>query len=155
MSTGVNRRGLEEDNMAIPESVHKVLEAGRLLHLVTLNRDGSPQISCVWGGIDGDEIVVASFGEYQKIKNVRRDPRVSLSVETDAVNAAGLNEYLVVHGTARVVEGGAAAMLQRLAYIYIGPDVGKFPPGDNEPPPGYITRITPTRYSGVGPWVGA
>ena len=141
--------------MAIPESVRKVFDAGRLVHLVTLNRDGSPQISCVWGGIDGDEIVVASFGEYQKIRNLRRDPRVSLSVETDEVNDAGLNEYLVVHGTARIEEGGAAPMLQKLAYVYIGPDVGKFPPGEDEPPPAYITRITPQRYSGVGPWARA
>ncbi|HEX5368692.1 MAG TPA: TIGR03618 family F420-dependent PPOX class oxidoreductase [Dehalococcoidia bacterium] len=141
--------------MAIPDSVRKVFEAGKLVHLVTLNRDGSPQISCVWGGIDGDDIVVASFGEYQKIRNLRRDPRVSLSVETDAVNAAGLNEYLVVHGTARIEEGGAAPILQNLAYIYIGPDAGKFPPGDDEPPPGFVTRITPLRYSGVGPWTGA
>jgi hypothetical protein len=94
---------------------------------------------------------MAHFGEYQKVKNVRRDPRVSLSIETEKVNDAGLTEYLVVHGTARVTEGGAAELLQRLAYVYIGPGV-KFPPGENHPP-GYITHITPTRYSGVGPWV--
>jgi PPOX class probable F420-dependent enzyme len=138
--------------MEIPESARKVLESGRLVHLVTLNRDGSPQVSLVWGGLDGDEIVVASFNEYQKIKNIRRDPRVSLSIETESVNAGGLQEYLVVHGTARITEGGAAEMLQRLAYVYIGPDVGKFPPGDRVMPPGFITRITPQRFSGVGPW---
>jgi PPOX class probable F420-dependent enzyme len=123
------------------------------VHFVTLNRDGSPQVSVVWAGIDGDEIVMAHLREHQKVKNVRRDPRVSLSIETETVNAQGLTEYLVVHGTARIDEGGAPELLQRLAYVYIGPDVGRFPPMDN-PPPGYITRIKPTRYSGVGPWVG-
>ena len=138
--------------MDIPESARKVIESPRLVHLVTLNRDGSPQVSLVWGGLEGDEIVIASFADYQKLKNVRRDPRVSLSIETENVNAAGLQEYLVVHGTARVTEGGAAELLQQLAFQYIGPDVGKFPPGDNPMPPGFITRITPTRFSGVGPW---
>lgn len=138
--------------MTIPDSARKVIDSGRLAHYVTLNRDGSPQVSIVWAGTDGDEIVMAHFGEYQKVKNVRRDPRVSVSFETDNVNEAGLAEYLVVHGTARIEEGGAAELLQKLAYIYLGPDVGKFPPGDNPLPPGYITRITPQRYSGVGPW---
>jgi PPOX class probable F420-dependent enzyme len=139
----------------IPESARKVIESPRLVHLVTLNKDGSPQVSLVWGGLDGDEIVMASFADHQKLKNIRRNPRVSVSIETENVNAAGLQEYLVVHGTARVTEGGAAELLQRLAYQYIGPNVGKFPPGDNPMPPGFITRITPERFSGVGPWTGS
>ena len=141
--------------MAIPESARKVIDSGRLVHFVTLNPDGSPQVSIVWATTDGDEIVMAHFGAYQKVKNVRRDPRVSLSIETDQVNDAGLTEYLVVHGTARIEEGGAAELIQKLAYVYLGPDVGKFPPGDNPMPPGFITRITPQRYSGVGPWAVA
>jgi PPOX class probable F420-dependent enzyme len=141
--------------MAIPESARKVIDSGRLVHFVTLNPDASPQVSIVWAATDGDEIVMAHFGEYQKVKNVRRDPRVSFSIETDHVNEAGLTEYLVVHGTARIEEGGAAELIQQLAYIYLGPDVGKFPPGDAPMPPGFITRITPQRYTGVGPWAGA
>jgi PPOX class probable F420-dependent enzyme len=139
----------------IPESARKAIESPRLFHLVTVNKDGSPQVSLVWGGLEGDEIVIASFADYQKLKNIRRNPKVSLSIETENVNAAGLQEYLVVHGRARVTEGGAAELLQRLAYQYIGPDVGKFPPDDTPMPPGYITRITPERFSGVGPWVGS
>ena len=64
--------------------------------------------------------------------------------------AIGLNEYLVIYGTARITEGGAAELLQRLARTYLGPDV-RFPPMDS-PPPGYITHITVDRVSGVGPW---
>jgi PPOX class probable F420-dependent enzyme len=134
----------------IPESARKVIEAGRLAHLVTLNRDGSPQVSIVWVGIDDDEIVSAHLGSHQKVKNVRRDERVVLSIATDHQNSGGMTEYLVVYGHARITEGGAPELLQQLAYKYIGPGV-KFPPMDN-PPPGYITRITPDRYAGVGPW---
>jgi len=62
----------------------------------------------------------------------------------------GLAEYLVVHGRARVTRGGAPELLQRLAHVYMGPDV-KFPPMPN-PPPGYVIRIEPRRLSGNGPW---
>jgi PPOX class probable F420-dependent enzyme len=134
----------------IPESARAVIESGRLAHLVTLNRDGSPQVTCVWVGLDGDEIVSAHLGAHQKVKNVRRDPRVALSIATDQVNDLGLTEYLVVYGRARVTEGGAPELLQRLAYMYIGPDV-KFPPMEN-PPAGFVTRITAERFGGVGPW---
>ena len=75
---------------------------------------------------------------------------LSLSIEAGTRNELGLVEYLVVHGTARVTEGGAAELLQRLAHVYLGPDV-KFPPMD-DPPPGYVTHITVERIGGVGPW---
>jgi PPOX class probable F420-dependent enzyme len=135
---------------SIPESARSVIQSGHLAHLVTLNPDGSPQVTCVWIGIDGDELVTAHLGAYRKVANVRRDPRVALSIETDRTNPQGLTEYLVVYGRARVVEGGAPQLLQRLAEVYIGPGV-KFPPMDS-PPPGYVLHITPERFAGVGPW---
>jgi hypothetical protein len=61
-----------------------------------------------------------------------------------------LTEYLVVYGRARVTEGGAPELLQGLASTYIGPGV-KFPPMP-DPPPGFVTRITPERFAGIGPW---
>jgi len=93
------------------------ITSGRLAHLVTLNPDGSPQVSVVWVGLDGDEIVSGHLDDRQKLRNVRRDPRVVLSLDTGVVNAMGLGEYLVVRGTGRVTEGGAAALLQRLAHV--------------------------------------
>jgi PPOX class probable F420-dependent enzyme len=137
---------------ALPESALRVLESDALAHLVTLEPDGRPQMSCVWVGLDGDEIVAGHLPEHRKLKNMRRDPRVTLSIEAGTKNQMGLNEYLVIHGTARITEGGAAELLQRLAHTYLGPDV-KFPPMDN-PPPGYITHITVERVGGVGPWAG-
>ncbi len=136
--------------MEIPPEARAVLESGRLAHFVTLNQDGSPQVSCVWVGLEGDEIVSGHLGRWQKVRNIERDPRVSLSVETETVNEVGLLEYLVVHGRARIQEGGAPELLQRLAYTYIGPEV-VFPPMP-EPPPGFVTRITVERLGGVGPW---
>lgn len=70
----------------------------------------------------------------------------------DKNNALGLREYLVVYGDARITEGGAVKLLQHLAPLYLGP-TADFPPPSMCNIPGYITRITPTRFSGIGPWV--
>ncbi|HUO70381.1 MAG TPA: PPOX class F420-dependent oxidoreductase [Solirubrobacteraceae bacterium] len=136
--------------MTIPESVRAVLEGPVLAHLVTLDPDGSPQVSIVWVGLDGDEIVAAHLPEHRKVRNIRRDPRVALSVVAGTRNAIGLDEYIVIHGRARITEGGAPELLQELAHVYLGPDV-TFPPMP-DPPPGYITHITVERIGGVGPW---
>jgi PPOX class probable F420-dependent enzyme len=138
--------------MKLPPEVSRLIENGAHAHLVTLNPDGSPQVTVVWIGLDGDEIVAGHLPKNRKVRNVLRDPRVAISIETDHKSAMELTEYVVLYGTARIQEGGAAELLQRLAYVYIGPGV-KFPPVDN-PPPGYVTRITVERIDGVGPWTG-
>ena len=135
---------------AIPDSARAVLESNRLAHIVTLNPDGSPQVSCVWVGVDAGEIVAASLPRNRKVQNLERNPRVVLSIETDRQDAMGLDEYLVVHGRARIVPGGGPELLQRLAEVYMGPGV-KFPPMPH-PPPGHVIRITPARFGGNGPW---
>ena len=136
--------------MLIPDAARSIIESGALAHLVTLGADGRPQVSCVWVGLEGDDIVFASLGARRKLDNIARDPRVALSMEGGETNAMGLREYLVVHGTARIVEGGGPELLQRLAHTYLGPDV-KFPPMD-DPPPGVVVHIAAERLGGVGPW---
>lgn len=136
--------------MQLPDAARALIDSGAHAHMVTLNPDGSPQVTIVWAGLDGDEIVTAHLSELQKIRNIRRDPRVTISFESAGLNPMGLKEYLVVNGRARITPGGAPELLQQLAYVYMGPDV-RFPPMDN-PPPGYIAHITVERIGGVGPW---
>ena len=64
---------------------------------------------------------------HKKVRNVQRDGRVALSLLGDKTNANGLREYVVIYGNARVTKGGAVALLQRLARIYLGPN-SDFPP---------------------------
>jgi PPOX class probable F420-dependent enzyme len=137
--------------MQIPQSLKELIESGAHAHLVTMNKDGTPHVTVVWIGIENDEIVCAHLPRNQKVRNIERDGRVILSLEADTKSSYGLMEYAVVHGIARITEGGASELLQKLAYVYMGPGV-KFPPMDN-PPPGYITRIQVTRIEGVGAWV--
>src|SRR5215813_14282049 len=137
--------------MAISEDIRSLIETGPLAHLTTLNSDGSPQVSVVWVGIEGDEFVSGHMGVWQKVKNVRRDSRVALSLLGTGKNPMGLLEYLVVYGKARITEGGAVALLEKLAKLYLGPNI-EFPPESLRSKPGYITRITPQRFGGIGPW---
>jgi len=136
--------------LLIGDSARAVIESDALAHLVTIAADGSPQVSLVWVGLEGDDIVFASLGPRRKLDNIVRDPRVSLSIEGTGTNAMGLREYLVVHGRARIVEGGGPELLQRLAHTYLGPDV-RFPPMD-DPPPGVVVHIAAERIGGVGSW---
>lgn len=136
--------------MDLPASAAAVIESGALGHLATLDRDGSPHVTCAWVGIDDGRLVIGTLGDQRKLRNMRRDPRVTLSFQSATKNDWGLQEYLIVSGTAEVTEGGAPELLQRLAETYIAPGV-KFPAMEN-PPPGFTTRITPLKIRGVGPW---
>src|ERR1700719_808533 len=126
--------------MKIPQSLREVIDKGPYAHLTTLNRDGSPQVTVVWVGMEGEEFVIGHLAVHQKVKNIRRDPRVALSLLSDKTNAQGLREYLVAYGNARVTEGGAVALLQRLAPLYLGPKAD-FPPASMRNIAGYVTRI--------------
>jgi PPOX class probable F420-dependent enzyme len=139
--------------MALPDSAKEVIRSGALGHLVTVGRDGRPQVTCVWVGVDGDDLLTAHLNPgLRKLENIRRDPRVSVSFEGSEVRPPGLQEYLVVNGRASIEEGGAPELLQELAHVYLGPEV-KFPPMD-DPPPGVRIRIIADRVGGIGPWAG-
>ena len=139
------------DKMKIPQSIRELLPKAPLAHLTTLNSDASPQVTVVWVGTEDEEFVIGHLAVHKKVRNVQRDPRVALSLLGDKTNAQGLREYVVVYGNARVSEGGAVNLLQRLGRIYLGPNAD-FPPAAMRNIPGYITRITPTRFAGIGPW---
>ena len=111
--------------MILNNKVRQALTAGNLAHLVTLNKDGSPQVSIVWVGLEGDEIVCAHLNLYKKLKNIQRDARVARSMETGG-KTMGLDTYLVITGRARITEGGAPELLNQLAQISIAP--GATPP---------------------------
>ena len=121
-----------------------------MTHVVTIAADGSPQVSLAWVGLEGDEVVIGTLPDQAKLRNIRRDPRIAISMVTGKRTTYGLDEYLVLHGRARVTEGGAAELLQRLAHVYLGPGV-RFPPMP-DPPRGWVVRISVERIVGIGPW---
>ena len=120
--------------------------------LVTINRDGSSQVSVVWIVVqrtaDGDdELVTAHLQEHQKIRNIRRDPHVAVTiVSTD--RSGPQTPYLSIKGIAAVEDGGAPELLDEIATTIFGPGTG-FPPPDA--PPGYLTHITIERSAAWAP----
>jgi hypothetical protein len=62
-----------------------------------------------------------------------------------------MREYVVAYGRARITEGGAVPLLRRLAPIYLRPGA-VYPPVSMQNIDGYVNRITPVRFSGIGPW---
>jgi len=135
----------------IPAPVRDFLATGPLAHVVTLDADGTPYVTLAWAGVDGDEIVFATFfGTGQrKLRNLRRDPRVSLSFQAKEHTGGGLHPYLVIRGKARITEGGALEVMDGLADHYMGPGA-KYPMRDV--PPGVVTHVTIEEIYGQGPW---
>lgn len=136
----------------LPESARALIESPALGHVVTLNTDGSPQVSCVWVGWDDGRIVFASLSPWQKIRNLERDPRIAVSVESSQIDPSGLRQYLAVRGKANVTEGGALDWVRRLARVYMGPDV-VYPP-EGETRGGYVVHVEAEKITGIGPWSG-
>ena len=135
------------------EALRRLIGSGPLAHLVTLNADGSPQVTIVWIGVEDEEIVSGHLFHHRKLRNIERDPRVALSLEGHNENAVGMRDYAVVYGRARITEGDAPELLHRLAQIYVGTGT-EFPPIP-DPPPGFVTRITVERIAGQGPWAAS
>jgi PPOX class probable F420-dependent enzyme len=135
--------------MTIPQTVRDVIAKGPLAQLTTLNANGSPQVTVVWVGIEGEEFVMGHLALHQKVKNIRRDPRVALPFLGDKTTQ-GMPKYVVIYGNARVTDGGAVPLLLRLAPLYLGPGA-EYPPAPMRHIAGYVTRIMPTRFSGIGP----
>ena len=138
--------------MELDESARALIGAGADATLVTINPDGSPQVSLVWVALqstpDGDELVSAHLNEYKKTRNIRRDGRVAVTIV--GPTAAGQQApYLSVSGTARIVEGGAPELLAELAEAMLGSSE-HFPPPNS--PAGLLTRIRIEKVGGIGPW---
>jgi PPOX class probable F420-dependent enzyme len=135
------------------DAARQLIGAGTDAVLVTINPDGSPQVSTIWMALestpDGDELVAAHLSEYKKTRNVRRDPRVVVTI-LGKERAGQLRDYLTVTGEARIVEGGAPELLKRLAKVMLGSDE-HFPPPNA--PEGLLTRVRIAKISGSGPWV--
>jgi PPOX class probable F420-dependent enzyme len=134
----------------IPASAREFLATGPLGHVVTLGPDGAPHASLAWAGFDGDELVLATFFPDQfKVRNLRRDPRITVSFQANEHSGEGLHPYLVVSGRARIDDGGALALMDRLAEFYIGPGA-RYPIRDF--PQGAVIHVAVEKLYGVGPW---
>lgn len=130
-------------------ALRDLVASAPLCHLTTLNPDGSPQVTVVWVGADGDELVTSHLPHNQKVRNMERDPRVVLSFLGAHEEGALLQPYAVVRAHATVVPSDDAwYVLDRLTKVYVDPDA-TFPAPRQ---PGYVVRYAIEKVGGIGPW---
>jgi PPOX class probable F420-dependent enzyme len=101
----------------IPDGLLDLLTNASPCFIATLDPDGSPQLTETWVGTDGERIVINTVEGFRKVKNVERDPRVSVIV-TDPADAS---DYYSIKGrVVEVTKDGAAEHIDELAHKYIG-----------------------------------
>lgn len=108
-------------------------------HLATLEPDGSPQVTPVWIDVDGDHILINTAKGRKKVRNIERDPRVSVEVvEQD-------NPYSMLSVQGKVVgmtTDGADDHIDAMSKKYLGQDSYPFrQPGEER----LIMRIQPEK----------
>ncbi|MER6301679.1 PPOX class F420-dependent oxidoreductase [Kitasatospora sp. NPDC001539] len=103
------------------DSVRALLDAPVPAVLATVNPDGGPQTSVVWVGRDGDDLLVSTAAGRRKERNLRRDPRASLTV----FDPADPLRYAEIRGLATVTEDTGRSLAVALAEQYEGPGAGK------------------------------
>jgi PPOX class probable F420-dependent enzyme len=134
-----------------PPGLRSLIESGPMAHLSTINPDGSPQVSVIWIGIDGDDLVSTHMSDNVKLKNIRRDPRVALSFDAPREPGIWINPYAVVYALASVEPSLQIwDLMARHAKAYVAPDAEVPAPETAEP--GFIVRYSITRVAGIGPW---
>ncbi len=137
--------------VTIPAPAQALIGSDALAHVVTENPGGTPQISVVWCGVRGDELVFVSEASTQKIRNLRRDPRVVLSIEDEERNQRGLQQHLVVRGHATIREGADATVMDELCRVYLGR--ADHPLNLRDSPTAVTVTVSVDKISGNGPWV--
>jgi PPOX class probable F420-dependent enzyme len=128
----------------IPQSLKKILEDKAYGHVVTFNAQGNPELTMVWIDVEGDEVLFNTAEGRRKPGNIRRDPRVIVSVQ-DRNNPQA---YAVFHGKGRVTDAGADEHIDKLAKRFLGAD--KYPfrqPGEKR----VVVRIAVDRIGGMAP----
>ena len=103
--------------MSLPDGLLDLLRRPSPCFLSTLMPDGSPQMTQTWVDTDGRHVLINTVDGHQKVRNVRRDPRVALNV----ADPEDPSRYFEVRGRViDVTEDGAREHIDELSQRYIG-----------------------------------
>lgn len=118
---------MTDPTIALSPALRDLLTHAPFCHAATLLPDGTPHLTVTWIDTDGTYVLLNTVEGYQKVRNVRRDPRIALNI----VHPGNPARVTGIRG--RVVEittEGAAAHIDKLAKRYVGADRYTFgPPG--------------------------
>ncbi len=121
--------------------------------LATVRRDGRPHVVPIWYDLDGDTLVFTTGGESVKYKSMKRDPRVSLTVDDQTPPYS----YVMIEGTVSFSEdpGELLRWATRIGGRYMGADKAEAYGKRNSSPGEVIVRIIPSKvsaYKDVAGW---
>ncbi|MEV0904839.1 PPOX class F420-dependent oxidoreductase [Streptomyces hokutonensis] len=122
------------------DSVRALLDGKNFASVATLRPDGAPQTSVVWIKREDDTVLFSSLQDRQKVRNLRHDPRVSLSV-FDLANPYASVE---IRGTAEIIPDPDKRLPHELSHKYLGVD----PPGERDDQVRVIVRVVPRKIVG-------
>ena len=130
--------------IALPQSVKTLLENKAYGHTVTINKDGSPQITMVWMDVDGDTPQFNTAEGRVKPDNLRNNPSIVVTVQSKEDPQA----YAAIYGKATVTTEGADAQIDKLAKRFM--DLDSYPyrqPGEQR----LLIKIDVEKIRGMGP----
>ncbi|MCT9078750.1 PPOX class F420-dependent oxidoreductase [Streptomyces fulvoviolaceus] len=128
------------DSVSFDDSVRALLDGKNFASVATLGRDGGPQNSVVWIKREGDTVLFSSTDGRQKVRNLRRDPRISLSV----FDLANPYSSVEIRGTAEILADEGKRLPHELSHKYLGID----PPAEKDDEVRVIIRVVPRKIVG-------
>ncbi|WP_406329102.1 PPOX class F420-dependent oxidoreductase [Streptomyces sp. NBC_00203] len=132
---------LSADNPAsFDDSVRTLLDGKNFASVATLGPGGAPQNSVVWIKREGDTVLFSSTAGRQKVRNLQRDARISLSV----FDLANPYTSVEIRGTAEILPDDAKRLPYELSHKYLGID----PPAEKDDEVRVIIRVVPRKIVG-------
>jgi PPOX class probable F420-dependent enzyme len=126
--------------IALSADVRALIDGPNFATVATLDPDGAPQTSIVWIALDGDALVFSATEDRRKVRNLRRDPRVSISI-SDARNPY---RHTQLRGTVTISPDPDKALPKTLSHKYLGQD----PPPEGSEVERVIVRMQVERVAG-------
>ena len=116
---GARARGTvpQTDLMQLPDKVLDLLRNRGITYLATLMPDGSPQLTQTWVDTDGEFVIINTVDGHQKVRNIRRDPRVAVTV----ADPDDPSDFVQLRGeVVRETTEGAAEHIDLISERYTG-----------------------------------
>ena len=126
--------------ISLSDAVRELVDGKNYATLATINADGSPQTSAMWVGRDGDDLLFSTIAGRLKDRNMRRDPRVSVTI----MEREDPENYTEIRGTATITDAGGRELDDRLSWKYDGKEAGEDAPGAVR----VVVRVVPEKVTG-------
>jgi len=112
-------------SIRLSDATLALLDGRNYAVLATINRDGSPQTSVMWIGHDGNDLLFSTVEGRVKHRNMRRDPRVSVTI----IDSSNPENYVELRGRVSMSPDVGRQFDTQLSWKYDGKDPGEDRPG--------------------------